>query len=258
MRWTRAAVLCAVLACARAPAAGQNLFEVQVFPDETLGRGATELEIHNVLIPPSMVAAGSPQPAGHMHLSIEVSHGWTDTFETGVFLETAPDPADAHASISGGHVRPKIHFASSPAFPFHVSASVEYAFFKNPGDRQFRQAITLTPIFERHSELWEVSLNPGLEFPIRGPDAGSAPVFEPSAKIAARASPRWSVGVEYYAETGTIKHVEPLAVQHHLVFPALDVHGDAGWHVNVGIGRGLTGGSEHWVLKSILGIQLSH
>jgi hypothetical protein len=257
MRWTRVAVVCVLVVRGSTPATAQNLFEVQVFPDETLGRGATELEIHNVLIPPGRVPAGFMEPAGHVHLSVEMSHGWTDTFETGIFLETAPDPADAHPSISGWHVRPKIHFSSSPAFPFHVSASVEYAFFKNPGDRQFRQAIAITPIFQRHSQSWELSLNPGLEFPIRGPDAGSAPVFEPSAKIAGRPSPRWSAGVEYYAETGTIKHFEPLAAQHHLVFPALDVHGGSNWDVNVGIGRGLTGGSEHWVLKTILGFQLS-
>jgi len=252
----QAGAVCAMLVCAT-PAVGQNLFEVQVFPDETLARGEAEVEFHNVLIPAETTGNRLLSSAGHDHLSVEMSYGWTDAFETGVFLETAPDPDDGHPSISGWHVRPKVRFAASSRFPFHVSASVEYAFFKNPGDREFRQALSITPIFERHGHSWDTSLNPGVSVSLKGPAAGTLPVFEPSAKVATRAGQRLSVGVEYYAETGTIRHFEPLSAQHHLVFPALDVHGNSGWDLNVGVGRGLTGGSEHWVLKTILALRVS-
>jgi hypothetical protein len=40
------------------------------------------------------------------------------------------------------------------------------------------------------------------------------------------------------------------------LFPALDLRTASGGDFNVGVGRGLTGGSEHWVVKSILGVRL--
>jgi hypothetical protein len=254
----RSVGVCAVVLCLSAPpAVAQNLFEVQVFPDETIGRGEMQVEFQNVVIPAWTAHAGAPAATtGHVHVSVELTRGWTDWFETGVFLETAPDVDDRHPSLAGWHVRPKFRIGAWQRFPFHVSASVEYAFFENAGDRTFRQAVTITPIFEHHSRSWELSLNPGFEIPVRGPDAGSGPVFEPSAKLATRAAELVSVGVEYYAETGSIRHIDPVSAQQHLVFGAVDVGSKSVWNFNVGLGRGLTGGTEHWVLKSILGVKL--
>jgi hypothetical protein len=127
---------------------------------------------------------------------------------------------------------------------------------KQPGDFDFRQALALTPIFERHRGGLELSLNPSLEFALNGSDGGGPPVFEPSAKLASRVSSTVWLGVEYYAETGPIKHFDPLSEQHHLLFPTLDVRSPTGWDLNIGVGRGLTGASEHWVLKMIVGRSL--
>jgi len=252
-------VLCGVLltAASAGRASAQNLFEIQVFPDEILQRGETEVEFHSVLMP-----SGTRLPdrmvdrSSHVHLSIELSHGWSDRFETGAFLETSPSMDDEHAAFTGFHFRPKYRFNEWQRFPFHVSVSAEYAFVKQPGDFDFRQALALTPIFERHLRWFELSLNPSLEFALKGPDAGGSPVFGSSAKLASRVSSIVWLGVEYYAETGPIKHFDPLSEQHHLVFPTIDVHGGAGWDLNIGVGRGLTGSSEHWVLKMIVGHSL--
>ena len=258
MRTTWALTCCWLfLVVSAGRASAQNLFEVQVFPDEILKRGETEVEFHSVVMP-----SGTRLPdrmldrSSHVHMSFELSHGWSDRFETGVFLETSPSMDDAHAAFTGFHFRPKYRFNEWQRFPFHVSVSAEYAFVKNPGDLEFRQALAATPIFERHLRSFELSLNPSFEFALRGPDAGGSPVFEPSAKLASRVSSAVWLGVEYYAETGSIKQFEPLAEQHHLLFPTLDVRSPSGWDVNVGVGRGLTGASEHWVLKLIVGRSL--
>jgi len=235
----------------------QNLFEVQVFPDEILDRGETEVEFHSVLMP-----SGTRLPDrmvdhnSHLHLSFELAHGWSDRFETGVFLETSPSLDDSHAAFTGFHFRPKFRFSEWQRFPFHVSVSLEYAFVKQPGDEDFRQALAVTPILERHLGAFEMSFNPAFDIALKGPDAGESPVFAPSAKLASRTSRIMWLGVEYYAETGPIKHFEPLSEQHHLVFPTVDIRGKSGWNLNLGVGRGLTGGSEHWVVKSIMGLPL--
>src|SRR6185312_2398178 len=108
---------------------------------------------------------------------------------------------------------PKLRRAKWQRVPFHVSRSAEYAFVKQPGDTDFRQALAITPILERHVRGMEVSLNPAIEIGLRGPEAGEAPIFEPSAKVASRVAASVWLGVEYYAETGSIKHFDPLSEQ---------------------------------------------
>jgi len=250
--------LCGALLGAHAERAfAQNLFEVQVFPDEILDRGETEVEFHSVMMPSGTRLPGDMvDQSTHVHLSFELSHGWTKNFETGAFLETSPSIGDDHAAFTGFHFRPKFRFSEWPQFPFHLSVSLEYAFLKQPGDEDFRQALAITPILERHLGAFEMSFNPAFDIALKGPDAGESPVFEPSAKLASRISRVAWLGVEYYAETGPIKHFEAISEQHHLVFPTIDIRGKSGWNLNLGVGRGLTGGSEHWVVKSIMGMPL--
>lgn len=235
----------------------QNLFEVQVFPDENLAPRETQIEIHTVAMPSgTRLPDGTLDPSAHLHLSTELSHGWSDVFETGLFIETSPGRGDRHAAFTGWHIRPKIRLPRWQSVPWHISFGFEYAFLKEPGDVAFRQAVAITPIVEHHHEAFELSINPGIEIPVKGAGAGSPPTFTPSAKAAVKVAQSTWASLEYYAETGSIKHFEPLADQHHIVMPAVDLRTAVGWDVNVGIGRGLTGASEHWVVKSIVAVRL--
>ena len=67
-----------------------------------------------------------------------------------------------------------------------------------------------------------------------------------------------SAGVEYYAETGPVKHFDPLSQQHHILLPVLDLNVSPDWELNFGIGKGLTSTSEHWIVKSIVGYRFKH
>jgi len=253
----RHGLLVALMIAAAAPVFAQNLFEIQVFPDERLARGETAVEVHNVFIPSGTALPGlGRDPSTHLHLSGEIAHGWTDQFELGLFVETSPAGSDTHAAFTGWHVRPKYRFAQSERLPFHVSLSVEYAFMKEPGDTSFRQAIAVVPILEHHHEAFEMSFNPGVDVVVTGPSIGST-VFAPSARVAWGPTANAWIGAEYYAETGPIKHVEPLAAQHHLLFSTIDLRTPSRWGLNIGVGRGLTGGTEHWVVKSIVSMTLS-
>jgi hypothetical protein len=67
------------------------------------------------------------------------------------------------------------------------------------------------------------------------------------------ATKRIEPGVEYYAETGPVTHFSSLHDQHHLIFPTVDVIAGPDWELNFAVGRGLTGTSERWVVKWIVG-----
>ena len=112
--------------------------------------------------------------------------------------------------------------------------------------------------FERQDGRLYLSINPDLSLAIKGPDAGSAPAFEPNAKIAWDVTRTVTAGLEYYAETGPVKHFDPLSDQHHILVPALDLNVSPDWELNFGVGKGLTNTSEHWILKAIVGYRFKH
>src|SRR3979409_214320 len=90
------------------PAATQDLFEIQVYPYDTMERGRTMLEFHTNFTPSgTKTSAGGVFPNHQqVHLTMEVTHGFTKHFETGFYLETAPYVPDQGAQFVGWHIRP--------------------------------------------------------------------------------------------------------------------------------------------------------
>jgi hypothetical protein len=237
-----------------APAAAQDLFEIQVYPYDTVEPGHTMLEFHTNFIPSgTKTSEGGMFPNDHqLHITAEITHGFTKYFETGFYIETAPYVPGVGAKFTGWHIRPRFRFPAFEGFPFKVSLSLEYA-FNQPGFDPNSQTLEVRPVFERQDGRLYLSINTDLSVAIKGPDSGSAPSFQPNMKVGWDFSKKVQAGVEYYAETGPVKHFDPLSDEHHIIFPALDLNLSPDWEFNVGVGRGLTDTSEHWILKMIVG-----
>ncbi len=235
------------------PAHAQDLFEIQVYPYETVQPGRTMLEFHTNFIPSGTKTTNGGDYANHhqFHVTMEITHGFTTHFETGFYLETAYVPGVGE-KFTGVHIRPRFRLPEIERFPFQFSLSLEYA-WNQPGFDPNSQTLEIRPIFERQRGRLYLSINPDMSLPIKGPDAGSAPAFEPIGKVGWDLSKKLAAGIEYYSETGTVKHIEPLSDQHHILFGAADLNVSPDWELNFGVGRGLTGTSEHWVVKSIVG-----
>jgi hypothetical protein len=237
-----------------APAAAQDLFEIQVYPYDVVEPGHTMLEFHTNFIPSGTktVEGGMFPNDRQFHITAEITHGFTKYFETGFYIETAPYVPGVGAKFTGWHIRPRFRFPDSKSFPFKVSLSLEYA-FNQPGFDPNSQTLEVRPIFERQDGRLYLSINTDLSVAIKGPDSGSAPSFQPNMKVGWDFSKKVQAGVEYYAETGPVKHFDPLSDEHHIIFPAIDLNLSPDWEFNAGIGRGLTDTSEHWILKMIVG-----
>jgi len=250
------AIVFCLLPVARAHA--QDLFEIQVYPYDTVPPKQTMVELHTNYIPSGTSDTSEGLYANHhqFHATVEVTHGWTERFETGFYLETAYVPGVGY-KFTGWHIRPRFRMPEFKSFPFQVSISLEYA-FNQPGFDPNEQTLEIRPIFERERGRLYVSINPDMSLPTKGPDAGSAPGLEPIGKIGWAFAKPIAAGIEYYAETGTVKHFEPLSDQHHIVFGAADLDVSPDWEINFGVGRGLTGTSEHWIVKSIIGYRFKH
>ena len=234
--------------------AAQDLFEIQVYPYDTVEPGHTMLEFHTNFIPSGTKDTADGVFANHrqVHVTAEITHGWTSRFETGFYIETAAYVPGQGSQFVGWHVRPRYSFPEPKGFPFKFSLSLEYA-FNQPHFDPNSQTLEIRPIVEHQDGRLYLSINPSMSVAIKGLDAGSAPGFGPSVKIAWDFSKQIAAGVEYYTETGTVKHFELRGNQHHIIFPALDLNVSPDWELNFGVGRGLTGTTEHWVVKSIVG-----
>lgn len=237
-----------------APSArAQDLFEIQVYPYETVEPRHTMVEFHMNYTPSGTKETANGQFAHNhqFHFTVEVTHGLTPHWELGAYLVTAYVPG-VGPKFAGWRIRPRFRIPESWHLPFGFSVSTELGFNK----RQFDpNTITLEirPILEKEIGKWYLSVNPDLTKSFRGVDAHRGLGFEPGVKVSYSVTKLIAPGFEYYAETGPLTHFLPLAQQHHLIFPTLDLNASPQWELNFGVGRGLTGSSEHWIVKWIIG-----
>jgi hypothetical protein len=86
-----------------APASAQDLFEIQVYPYETVEPGHTMLEFHTNFVPSGTKTTDEGLFANNhqFHVTAEITHGWTKNFETGFYIETAPYVPGVGAKFTG-------------------------------------------------------------------------------------------------------------------------------------------------------------
>ena len=112
MKWLIGSIACAAMAililCAR-PAAAQDNYEIQVYGAETVDPGKTMVELRsNFTIDGSKTMIDGVYPTNHMeHETIEITHGFTDWFETGFYIFTA-ERSGMGVQWVGDHIRPRV------------------------------------------------------------------------------------------------------------------------------------------------------
>lgn len=234
-------------------ASAQDLFEIQVYPYDTVPPHHTMVEFHMNYFPSGTkeTANGTFANNHQFHFTVEITHGLTEYFELAGYLVTAYVP-DAGPKFAGARIRPRFRLPEGLHFPFKVSVSTEVGFNKHQFDPN-TITLEIRPILEKEMGRWYVSFNPDFSKSFRGLDSHRGFAFEPGAKVSYSVTRRLEPGIEYYAATGPVTHFEMPHDQHHLVFPTLDINAGPTWEFNFGVGRGLTGTSERWVVKWIIG-----
>jgi hypothetical protein len=235
-------------------AASQDLFEIQVYPYETVEPGRTMVEVHTNYFPSGTVTRTRGEFAldRQSHVTLEVTHGFTKYFECAGYLVTAAHVPNAGGRFAGARIRPRFRLVETPQLFFNISVSFELG-FNQPEFEANTRTLEIRPIFEHQDGRFYLSINPDLSKALKGPDSGEGLEFEPGVKASWNVKPAIAAGVEYYAATGEITRFLPRSDQHHLIFPAIDFDVSPDWELNFAVGRGLTGTSEHWVVKSIVG-----
>jgi hypothetical protein len=250
------AVLAAGFGCAGLPAHAAMIDEIQVYTDDINKPGEFGLELHVNTTPKGRSTPDFPgeiTPRHGLRFTPEFSYGLTRNLEAGLYLPYARD-AEGTAHFAG----PKLRLKWLPLQPgedgkgWFMGANFEYAWVR-PAFEQSRNAIELRPILGYRGRDWLLAANPILNWSLAGPDHDGKPEFVPSVKVARKVAASVALGMEYYAELGKVNNFLPHAEQAHTLYFALDYERKP-WVFNVGIGRGLTGATDRWTLKTIIEI----
>ena len=205
--------------------------EIKVFTDELAAYGEHTLETH--VNKASRAGRRAENQNVPLQVMPEYSYGLRQDWELSLQL---PAALGAHSRLEGYRVELQYVAPHDATQGFYWGMNVELARMNRLGEQEFWN-VEVIPIAGYRHARWHLVANPGFDKAISG--ASKSVNFQPAAKAAYRTTEREYVGFEYYAEAGS-----------RTLYVAWD--GKVGKSdVNLGLGRGLTGASDRWVLKMI-------
>ena len=176
----------------------------------------------------------------------ELAYGITDWWELGFY---APFAVSGGQFLSnGGKIRNLFVTPNADKRNFFYGVNFEIS-YETPRFSQTHYALEIRPIVGVRNKEWEFIVNPIVDIGIGA--LGEAD-FAPAARLARNLGEDRFVGIEYYADLGQIGKFLPLSQQSHQIFAVTDFKlGEL--DVQLGIGSGLTPGSDRLITKAIVG-----
>src|SRR5260370_6083406 len=107
-------------------ASAQGKYEIQVYSYETVEPRHTMVELHsNFTFQGSESTDDGTLPTNHQsHETIEITHGFTDWFETGFYIFTSAKNGQGWDYV-GSHIRPRVRVPAKWHSPVGISLSNE-------------------------------------------------------------------------------------------------------------------------------------
>ena len=238
------------------PASAQHAYEIQVYGSRTAepGRLFAELHSNTALRGPLETADGLQPDEGAYHETLELTRGFTDVFETGLYVFSSARSGEGWDWV-GAHVRPRVRAPDSWGWPVGASLSAELGYLR-PRFSGSRWDVELRPILDWRSGRLYAAVNPAFERGLREYRGRPALEFAPAAKLTWDALRRAAFGLEYYGATGPVDRWAPAREQAHQLYLVGDLLDSPDWELEGGVGTGLTRATDRWALKLIVGRRL--
>ena len=235
------------------PLFAQGNYEVQVYGSDLVKPGNTMMEFHtNFTFQGEKQTIDGVYPTQHQfHETLEITHGFCEWFETGFYIFTSAGPGQGYGWV-GDHIRPRIALPERYKFPVGLSLSQEFGY-----QRAKYSADTWTweirPIIDKKLGKWYASFNPTFDKSFHGPEQSRGYSFSPNFKVSYDVTKLVSAGLEYYGSLGPVTGFDPIQDQQQQILPAIDLNLGDNWEFNFGVGVGVTRGTDHLLVKMIIG-----
>jgi hypothetical protein len=242
-----------ILVVAVQPALAQDNYEIQVYGADLVPPKTIMFELHsNFTISGSKGIVDGVLPTNHAwHETVEITQGFTTWFETGFYVFTSIQP-DGGWQWVGDHIRPRFSAPASWHWPVGVSISNEIGYQR----RKFSVDTwtwEIRPIVDKKFGRLYLSFNPTFDRALKGPDSKKGFEFSPNFKVAYNVTSKIIAGVEYYGALGPVTGFDAFRDQQQQIIPAIDLDISPDWEFNFGVGVGVTRGTDHLLVKMIIG-----
>ncbi len=250
LRRSAASLLAASSLCLLGPRPARAVDEIQVYNAEIAEVGQFTVQQHlNYTINgrdyPDF--AGGLVPNHALNGTPEFAYGVTPWLELGLYI---PWAVNEQGQFLSNAIKLRTLFVTPDAAKkdFFYGLNFEYD-FPTPPFGPTRFAMEVRPIIGWRNPQWEFIVNPIMDFAF---GAGGNPDFVPAARLARNLGEDRFIGLEYYTDLGAPGSFPSFQQQEHQLFAVTDFKvGKV--DVDLGIGYGLTTGSDRWVAKAILG-----
>jgi len=180
----------------------QDNYEIQVYGYDTVEPGHTMVELHsNFTFEGSKTSPHGMYPTNHqLHETIEITHGFTDWFETGFYIFTSEHNGQGIDWV-GDHIRPRVRIPPKWKWPVGLSLSNEIGYQR----RQYSVDTwtwEMRPIIDKQAGRWCFSFNPTFDKSIHGLSESQGFVFSPNVKVSYDFTKKITGGFEYYGSVG--------------------------------------------------------
>jgi hypothetical protein len=244
------------------PAHAQDNYEIQVYDSEATPKNVAMVEIHsNFTVDGQRTVVNGVLPSNHaMHETLEITQGWTNWFETALYVFTSIQPGVG--SNSGGwswvgdHIRPRFTAPESWHLPVGLSLSQEIGYQR----RKFAEDswnYELRPIIDKKLGRCYFAFNPTFDRALHGLNTGRGWEFSPNVKVGFDFTKKITGGFEYYGSLGPVSNFDPISEQSQQIFPTIDLNLSPNWEFNFGVGVDVTNSADHLIVKCIIGRRFS-
>jgi hypothetical protein len=238
------------LVAALAPVPARALDEIQVYNAEIAEVGQRTIQQHL-----NYTFLGRTQPdfpgglvSNHsLQGTPELAYGLTKWWEIGFYAPFAVT-ADGQFLSNGAKIRNLFVVPDAAKRDFFYGVNIELS-YQTPPFSQSRYAMEIRPIVGVRNKEWEFIVNPIVDLTL---GEFGMQTFAPAARLARNLGRERFIGLEYYSDWGQIGHFSPLSEQSHQLFAVTDFKVDK-FDVELGLGYGLTPGSDRLVAKAIIG-----
>jgi hypothetical protein len=224
--------------------------EIQVYASPTVGKNATIFELHSNYTFKGIKDLPDPNSAHYLNESLEITHGFGDNFELGLYIFTTLTP-DGKYEYLGSHIRPRVTVPESWKWKIGASLSAEFGFFRQGAEQDYYWEGEIRPVVDKTAGNWYFSLNPNINFVLTGDNKHWG--FGPQFKTVYTIRQKLGVGFEYYTELGSFQKISPVNEEEHLLGPMIDLYLSPKWEFNGGFLFGLTPNSNQQILKILIG-----
>ncbi|HLN11405.1 MAG TPA: hypothetical protein VK281_20955 [Xanthobacteraceae bacterium] len=240
----------AALVSALAAPPAQAIDEIQVYNADIAEVGQWTIEQHL-----NYVFLGRTQPdfpggliSNHsLNGTPELAYGVTDWWEIGFY---APFSVQSGGRFFSDGFKFRNLFVTPDAEKRNFFYGINFELgFSTPRFSQTTVGLEVRPIIGVRNSEWVFIVNPIVDLSFGS--YGEAD-FVPAARVARKLDKDLFAGLEYYGDFGEIGNFLPLQEQQHTLFAVTDFK-VADLDVELGVGYGLTSGSDRLVAKAILG-----